>query len=470
MKVLLVNPPIAPRERGNAVVARLFYNSMPLGLGYLAAVAERDGHEAMIIDAAVEHITMSELLRRTAYFAPDLIGITGLTTSWLMSVATAKAFKQRWPRVPVLIGGPHLASWRDDAFGDAPFDVGVLGEGEIPFSRILAGESWREIPGLLLRENGRVVQTGAPQSVADLDELPYPARHLMRKDLYRPIPADYRELPKIPLITTRGCPFGCIFCDKNVFGRQMRAHSVERVLDEVEHCIQVHGARGVAFLDSTFATLQERAKEIARGMIERGIETEWTCTLRADSVDEEMFALFKRAGCWRARLGIESGDPEILRRIDKDVQLDQIRHAAKWADRQGVQIKAFFMIGHFGETDTSVRRSIDFAMSLPLMEVTVQINTPMRGTPQYEQWSSWGALSGDDITDFSFWEPVFVPNGWTKELLVAAQRRFYRRFLLRPKLWWRHLRNIKNWRDVRRYIEAIRLVAFLMLGRDQRSA
>ena len=470
MKILLVNPPIAPRERGNAVIARLFYNSMPLGLGYLAAIALRDGHEAAIIDAAVEHLTMTELLRRAAEFGPDLIGITGVTTSWTMTAATAHAFKQRWPGVPVLVGGPHLSAWRADAMIDAPFDAGVLGEGESSLARILAGDDWRDIPGLLLRDNGRIVDTGEPCVVANLDDLPLPARHLMKRDLYRPIPADYRELPKIPIITTRGCPHGCIFCDKSVFGRRMRAHSVERVLDEVEHCIDEFGARGIAFLDSTFATLGERAKRIARGMIERGIKTEWTCTLRADSVDEEMFALFREAGCWRARLGIESGDPEVLRRIDKDVGLDQIRRAAEMADRQGIQLKAFFMIGHFGETDASVRRSIEFAKSLPLMEVTVQINTPMRGTPQYADWSSWGTLTGHDTTDFSFWEPVFVPNGWTREELVAAQRRFYRQFLLRPSLWWRHLRNLHGWRDIKRYIEAVRLVLFLMVGRDQRSA
>ncbi|MDP8224485.1 MAG: radical SAM protein [Candidatus Lernaella stagnicola] len=470
MKVLLVNPPIAPRERGNAVVARLFYNSMPLGLGYLAAIAERDGHEAMIIDAAVERLTMAELMRRTGEFGPDLIGLTGVTTSWVMSVATANAFRQRWPSIPLIVGGPHLAAWREDALSDTPFDAGVLGEGETAFARILAGEPWPQIPGLLVREDGRLRNTGPAEVVSHLDELPYPARHLMKKELYRPIPADYRELPKIPMITTRGCPHGCIFCDKNVFGRRMRAHSVERVLDEVEHCIAEHGARGIAFLDSTFATLDERAKDIARGMIARGIKTEWTCTLRADTVDEEMFALFREAGCWRARLGIESGDPEILRRIDKDVKTEQIRQAAEWGDKQGIQMKAFFMLGHFGETDASVRRSIEFALSLPLMEVTVQINTPMRGTPQYEQWSSWGSLTGHDTTDFSFWEPVFVPHGWTRESLMAAQRRFYRRFLLRPKLWWRHLRNIHGWRDVRRYLEAIRLVLYLILGRDQRSA
>jgi radical SAM superfamily enzyme YgiQ (UPF0313 family) len=470
MKLLLVNPPVAPRERGNAVVARLFYNSMPLGLGYLAAIAERDGHEARIIDAAAERLTMSEVMRRAAEFAPDLIGLTGVTTSWSMTAATTRAFKQRWPKLPVIVGGPHVASWREEALAEAPFDAAVLGEGELALQRILSGGDWRDVPGLLVRENGGFVPTGEPEVAPHLDDLPYPARHLMKRDLYRPIPADYRELPKIPMITTRGCPHGCVFCDKSVFGRRMRAHSVERVLDEMEHCIGEHGARGIAFLDSTFATLQERAKEIARGIIARGIKTDWTCTLRADTVDEEMFALFREAGCWRARLGIESGDPEILRRIDKDVKLDQIRRAAQWGVREGVQLKAFFMIGHFGETPASVQRSIEFATSLPLMEVTVQINTPMRGTPQYAEWSSWGALTGDDTTDFSFWEPVFVPTGWTRDELMAAQRSFYRRFLLRPSLWWRHLRSLHGWRDVRRYIEAARLVLYLILGRDQRQA
>jgi len=470
MNVLLINPPIAPRERGNAVVARLFYNSMPLGLGYLAAVAERDGHRARIIDAAVEHLSMSELMAEVAAEKPDLVGITGVTTSWAMTAATGKAIKQRWLGLPVIAGGPHAAAWREEAMNDAPFDAICIGEGEIAFARLLGGEAWRDIPGLFLRENGDVRFTGEAECVDDLDDIPYPARHLMNADHYRPIPADYRELPKIPMITTRGCPHSCIFCDKSVFGRRMRAHTVEHVLDEMEHCIRDHGARGIAFLDSTFATLRERAKEIARGIIRRGIRTDWTCTLRADSVDEELFALMAEAGCWRCRLGIESGDPEILRRIDKDVEVEQIRRAADMADRAGIQVKAFFMIGHFGENDASVRRSVELAKSLPLMEVTVQLNTPMRNTPQEEHWPEWGNLLGQSTTDFSYWEPVFVPHGWTPEKLVAAQRRFYREFLFRPGLWWRHLKNIKGWRDVRRYLEAARLVLYLTLGRDQRDA
>ena len=470
MKVLLINPPIAPRERANAVAARLFYNSMPLGLGYLAAVAEREGCHARIIDAAIEHLTMSELMHLTAEEKPDLVGLTGVTASWSMTVATAKALKGRWPDLPVAVGGPHLCAWEDQAMRDAPFDIGVLGEGEIAFAKLLGGGNWQNIPGLLLRDKDKIIRTGAPEFTADLDDIPYPARRLMKTELYRPIPADYRWLPKIPMITTRGCPHGCIFCDKSVFGRRMRAHSVERVLDEMEHCIENHGARGIAFLDSTFATLQERAKDIARGIIERGIKTEWTCTLRADTVDREMFQLFKQAGCWRCRLGIESGDPDILRRIDKDVKLDQIRQAAAWADEAGIQVKAFFMLGHFGETDQSVRRSIEFAKSLPLMEVTVQINTPMRNTPQWNAWPAWGDLLTHNTSRYSYWEPVFIPHGWTSERLLAAQRRFYQEFLFRPGLWWRHLRNLHGWRDIRRYLEAARLVLYLTFGRDQRSA
>ena len=472
MKVLFINPPIASRKRGKSLVARLFYNSMPLGLGYLAAVAQRQGHEARIIDAAVELLTMDRLVEQVAEFAPDIIGITGLTTSWISTVQTLEVMRKRFPRAVLLAGGPHLSAWKEEALRNLPVDAGIIGEGELPFADILMavenGRSLENIEGLLLPAGGgEFAMHGEKRYVEKLDDLPFPARHLFKINLYKPIPADYRDLPKIPMISSRGCPFGCIFCDKGVFSRRYRSLSAERTVDEMQHCIKQHGARGIAFLDSTFGSDRRRAETICHEIIARKIKTDWTCTLRADSVDEDQLRLFKQAGCWRARLGIETGDPEIMEVICKGESLEHIRKAAVAGDKAGLQLKAFFMVGHFKETPESIRRSIAFAKSLPLMEVTVQINTPMKNTVQGESWYEYGTLETEDrLTDSSFWEPVFVPFGMTKKQLVKWQNRFYRSFMLRPSVLWRHLMHLRGWSDIKRYLSAVQLVFFLLFNRE----
>ncbi|MCB1155229.1 cobalamin-dependent protein, partial [bacterium] len=471
MRVLMVNPPIAERERGNPVIAQLFYNSMPLGIGYLAAIAEWGGHEAHIIDAAVERLTMGELQKRAADIRPDLIGVTALTTSFQSSQRTIKVLRGQFPDAFLMVGGPHISAWGLEAIGDLPVDAAVAGEGECAFQDILAevqeGRPVDTVPGIIVKnDDGRWAETGHRRLWQDMDTLPFPARHLFKKNLYAPIPADYRALPKIPLYSARGCPYGCVFCDKSVFGARLRGKSPERTVDEMEHCARDHGAKGIAFLDSTFGTNKRRAIEICEEILRRGLKVDWTCTLRADSVDEATLRLYRQAGCWRVRLGIETGDPEILRRMDKGENIEHIRRAAVAADKAGLQVKAFFQVGHMGETRESIKRTIAFAKSLPLMEATVQINTPMKNTPQEHMWPEYGRVISDNLTDSSFWEPVFVPHGFTPDELVKWQNRFYREFLLRPSLWWRHLRHMRTVSDIKRYISAVKLVVFLMFNKE----
>ncbi len=472
MRVLLINPPIAQRKRGGPLIARLFFNSMPLGLGYLAAVAEREGHSAQIIDAAVEMMSMDRLVEKCASFKPDVIGVTGLTTSWTSTTRAVEALRKRFPETVIVVGGPHLSAWEGEALRDLPVDAGIPGEAELPFIDFLralnAGRSLENVEGLLLPAgDGGFAMRGKRRFVEDLDTLPFAARHLFKIDFYKPIPADYRNLPKIPIISSRGCPYGCIFCDKSVFGRSYRYKSPERTVDEVEHCIGEHGAKGIAFLDSTFGSDKKRAAEICRLILRRKIKTEWTCTLRADSVDEDQLRLFKQAGCWRARLGVETGDPKIMEIIGKGETLEHIRRAAVAGDRAGLQLKAFFMVGHFGESPETIKRTIAFAKTLPLMEVTVQINTPMKNTVQGELWPKYGRLDTDDrLTESSFWEPVFVPYGMTKRQLVKWQNRFYRSYMLRPSVLWRHLKNLRGWSDIKRYFSAAHLMFFLLFDRE----
>lgn len=169
----------------------------------------------------------------------------------------------------------------------------------------------------------------------------------------------------------------------------------------------------------------------------------------------------KEAGCWRVRIGIESGNEEILKFIKKGMSKEEARRVVGWADEVGLQPKTFFMLGHCPDTKETIEETIQFALSLPSKDVTVQINTPLKGTEQYTLYKKYGDLISGNPDDYSFFQPVFLPRRLTYGDLVRAQRGFYRRFYLRPIIWWRHLRHIRRLSDLRKYFRPLKLLLHL---------
>jgi len=360
MKILFVNPPILlekSRREIAAVIENLFYNSPPLGLAYLAAVLERQGHQVAVLDAAVEKLSLDQAVERVASFGPDAVGLTSTTNLFDCAVALGKRLKERFKDVPLILGGPHASANPEHALSFECFDVAVCGEGEqtiVELVRALSeGRAFAGVNGLAWRRNGArqgrpgaLVVTPRREPIRDLDELPFPARHLLPMHLYRPQPNDQYVLPKASMIASRGCPYGCIFCDKSVFDGPYRSFGPGRIVSEMEHLIKEYGARDIAFLDSIFTTSVERVEGIIAEMKRRGVRVSWTCTARANVVTEELLREMKEAGCWRIRLGVESGSDAVLKFIRKGITTQQVRDAARWADRLGIQTKGFFMIGH----------------------------------------------------------------------------------------------------------------------------
>ena len=383
--------------------------------------------------------------------------------------AVAQALRRANPRATIVLGGPHLTSQPELLLDHPEFDLGVAGEGEMTTQELIeameAGRAWEGIPGVVWARDGELHRAPPRTLIDDLDQLPLPARHLLPILRYRPMPNDQWELPKTSIITSRGCPFRCIFCDKAVFGQRYRSLSPARVVQEFHHLEQEFGVRDVAFVDSTFTPNRQRLASILDAMEKDPPRATWTCSCRADVLDEDLLRRMRALGCWRIRIAIESGDEDVLARICKDVTLDQFAHTVHLAASLDFQVKAFFMVGHIGETPETVERSIRFAESLPLTDVTVQINTPLRGTPQYHDCAQHGTMLEERPGRGSFFAPVFVPQGMTFELLLDAQRSFYRRFYLRPVALWRQARIVRRSTDVSKYVRAIPLATSVMFGR-----
>ncbi len=472
MHIWLINPPV---QRGrpsaiDSVVQSMFFNSPPLGLAYIAAVLEQAGHRVTLTDCAVEGMRLTDLTVLARQLWPDLVGVTSTTPYWDQAQATGQLLRRVLPDRPFVIGGPHLNSNPELLLDNPEFSLGVRGEGEYPMLEIVAalesGADPAEVPGVVSAREGELFFAETRPPISNLDALPFPARHLLPIHRYRPLPNDEYALPKTAAITSRGCPFQCSFCAKHTHGSRYRAYSPARVIAELHHLEDRYGIRDIAFVDSTFMPTRKRILAILDAMEADPPRASWTCSCRANVLDEDIVRRMRAMGCWRVRIGIESGNEGVLKSIRKGVTKQQCDYAVRTAAAAGLQVKAFFMVGHVHDTPETVEETIRFAMSLPLKDVTVQINTPLPGTGQYDEAKANGSLQEGDTSRYSFFEPVYLPAGFTSpDQLLVAQKSFYRRFYLRPEVCWRHLRAIRGPADVTKYARALPLVLNLMLSR-----
>ena len=470
MRITLLNSPLnqSTLRRLGPIVRNLFYNSPPLGLCYLASVLVEKNYEVEIIDAAAEGLSLEKIMRRIANFSPHLIGVTAFAASADSTYSLAREIKTRFPGVKLVIGGPHITSNPGDLLQHPEIDMAVIGEGEITFRDLAESfekeEDVYKVKGLAYNVNGKVLFTPPREFIPDLDILPFPARHLVPLRLYKPQPNDRKQLPKLTMISSRGCPYPCIFCDKNVFKNTYRSFSPAYIVKEMSALVKDFKAKDIAFLDSTFTPNKNRVYEIIKEIKNSNLDVTWTCSVRADVLDEELLKEMKEAGCWRVRIGIESGNSGVLDFIKKGITKYQVQRVANWAYELDLEPKAFFMIGHLVDTKQTIEETIDFACSLPIKDITVQINTPLKNTPQYQLMEKYGKIITQEFSNYNFFEPVFLPGGLTHEDIFYYYAKFYLKFYLRPQIWYRHIKKIRSVSDITKYLKGAGIIFFFLIS------
>jgi radical SAM superfamily enzyme YgiQ (UPF0313 family) len=425
VKILLVNPPAkiwsAPRVP-------------PLGLAYIAAALEKAGHAVVVWDAGVDRSVPE-------FKGYDLVGATAVTPQ--ASAAWSVLEKAKAAGAVTVLGGPHPTCLPEESLGKSWIDYVVRGEGEetiVDLARDLErGGKGAGITGISRRDaGGRVINEPDRQPIMDLDSLPFPAL-----GLFAPLsrysnsqPLIGRRSPSLPILTSRGCPYGCPFCFKGVFGRRFRARSPENVVAEWEVLVRKHGAAEIAVQDDAFNANPARAIRICRLIIERGLRHPWSAPngIRADGVSEELMRAMKESGCERVAFGVEAGSQGMLDSIDKRVTLAQVENAFRLARRAGIRTMGFFMFGNQGETAGTAEATIRFAVALKPDWAQFTVATPYPGTELFEtvrreghslvsEWDKYG-----HYTSGAF----FRMGSVTPELVARAMRRAYRRFYLRP--------------------------------------
>jgi radical SAM superfamily enzyme YgiQ (UPF0313 family) len=439
----------------------------PLGLAYVAAVLEKDGNQVKIIDGAAlstkQDYNFNNLETEVKTFNPDIVGVTATSPQISFTVKLLDFIKKISPNSTTFLGGPHITAMPKITNDIKSLDYGIYGEGEQTFlevtRKIKKNQKLEGTKGVIFKGNPYVKFIIRPY-IEDLDTLPFPARHLLPMKLYKPSPANYRRLPATTMMTSRGCPFQCIFCHKPIFGQNFRPHSSKRVVDEMEHLTKKYGIKDIQIFDDTFTMDNKRAEEICKGMIERKLDIGWNCMTRVNTVTPDLLKLMHKAGCYEIGCGIESGSERIIKMIKKGTNKDMIRKAVKWAKQAKVEIRAFYMIGFPTETKEDIEETIKFAKELDTHIAQFLIVTPY---PDTELWDLAGkhGIIHNDWSNFTMYSPThapFVPNSLTKQELEKLYFRAYKEYHLRPLYILKQLLKIRSFTDIKRNISAARAI------------
>jgi anaerobic magnesium-protoporphyrin IX monomethyl ester cyclase len=372
----------------------------PLGLGYIAASLRKHGVKVELVDCTF--MTREEAIAKVKVSKPDVIGFYSMFSMKKTSVEMAKLL--RGDCRLLFVGGP-LPTLDPKGYLDV-FDVVVLGEGEDAMVEIAEcaerNRGFSGVRGIAYKDDGEVRFTSRREFVEDLDSLPFPSRDLFDNEAYKRHYVGRFGYSISPLITSRGCPFSCDFCSRPVFGQSFRSRSATSVVDEVEEIVGL-GYDRVWFADDCFTLNRDRLLAVCDELVKRRLNVDWECLSRVDTMDREVAAKMRSAGCVRVFFGIESGTDKVLSLMQKQITVEQARKAVYNAKAAGLQVGAFFILGYPGENDETVLDTVRFASGLPLDYLSFTLPYPIPGTALFDRVKNNGGFVVDD------WEE---PKNW----------------------------------------------------------
>lgn len=360
-----------------------------LGLGYLAAVLERDGHQVRIFDFALyPNAPLEEDVQQVCTFDPEMIGITAMSSVYHSAMQTATLLKAYLGR-PIVIGGPHATVYPERVLAESPvIDCVVRGEGEETIRQLAraldgTGSNLGAIDGLTYRKRSEIVSNPDRPLIRDLDSLPFPARHLF--DLKRYGLRTPGGQPMVTVMSSRGCPYNCSYCFKGIVGRTYRQRSPGNIIAELRQVIDQYDVRNFYFIDDLFTIDRHRLNALTEQLVAARLDIRWQCLGRVDRVDAEVLRKMYAAGCRRIHYGIESGNQQILDGVGKGIKLEQVRQAVRWTQEAGIEVKGYFMLGLPGDTEETLQQTIDLATELDLDETMFSLTTPFPGTRLWDE-------------------------------------------------------------------------------------
>ena len=431
-KELLVIPPLPPTD-----------------LMYLAAIAEQCGYEAMIRDYSQGGNFEVDLKE----FQPDFLVANIATPTFQSDMMAIKLAKDINPSICTIVKGAPFLTYNTNTIYENPFiDYVIIGEAEFTLKEILEGVPDNEILGICYRENFQPIKNEKRPFIENLDELPFPARHLVDNSIYRrPDNGKVQAVVKV----ARGCPFHCFFCLATpVSGAKVRKRSPENIVAELKECVEKYNIRNFLFWSDIFNLDREWTLELCKKIIESGLKITWSSNTRADTMDGEMAKMMYKSGCRLVSIGVESGSQKMLDKIGKKITLDNIRNTVKILKKNKIKIYNYFVIGLPWETEETVEETIKFAIELDSNFISFYTATPLPGTKYFAYAMLNKLVEGNLDFRSAYYEPVVRSESLSKERIFELHKQAVKRFYLRPKFILKTLLSLRSFTEFKNYFIA----------------
>lgn len=390
----------------------------PVGLGYLAEALKRKGVTVSVMDMGLGH-SLRDLFSMIRERGIDLIGVSMISYRFLPIYAMISRVKREFPAIPIIAGGPHLLSFRKKVLEECPsIDYGVVGQGEEALCDLVAGVDEGAIAGLIHKRDGKIEEGLPGRLIADLNAMPFPKYEEFEMGRYHKI---------MPLMSSRGCPSQCIYCQKTT-GDKIYFRSAEHVLSEIRYWYS-RGYRRFSFNDENFTLVNKRTSDICEGIRSEGMhDAEFSAQgVRADCVNEDVLTHMRRAGFVNLSFGVEAGNDRMLKVLKKGLKMEMVDKAVRTALDLSFKVQLYFLIGSPHETLDDVRDSFAFALKHPVYKVIFSNLIPYPETELFRWVEANGRLYQRpeiylDRICASLNKPTFEAPGMTYAEKVRALR------------------------------------------------
>lgn len=493
-KTLLINPPLT-----GSTMAHVEMITEPLGLAYIAAMLEQNGYEVDILDALALgneqteglpdgrlRIGLSEeqIAKHVSDYSPDIVGIScGFTVYVSDSHRIARCVKLAYPEAVIVFGGAHSTVVPELVLKDKNVDLVVRGEGEMTLldvvKNIEQGKSYRHIKGTVTKDNNQEVIFNEPREfIKDLDQLPFPARHLLPMEKYfefqkrgKLLYRYYMRKPMANIVTSRGCPYNCVFCAvRTIAGRTWRGRSAENVVAEIKLLTNEYKIKEFTPWDDNISINKDRLINICQGIIDNGLDLTWATPngIYLPSMDEEVLSWMIKSGYYRITFGLESGSEETLKYIRKKISRQKVKEVIEICNKLGIWTNATFIIGFPNEQIDSIRATMRAPIEYGLDYANFFMAQPYEGTDLYRDFEKEGLLGGGIREGSSTLNSSYDTNYFTSEELAKLRDEAYKKLIshrilsaLNPKNYGLLYRKINT---RRKFVYFLRLVSNVILG------
>ena len=448
MKTILINPNTSSAKGINKATIE-----PPIGIAYLASYLKKNGHACSLIDANILQLSDQDVLKKIDSDTA-IVGISFNVVSAISAFKLVKYLKSELPNTIFIAGGPHPTCIPEICINEFEFDAVCIGEGEETFLEIVQNikgnksDPFEGVNGIYYKKSGKVIKNPARKLIENLDMIPFTDLELLPDlSLYR---SRTRAKPCGIILASRGCPYQCTYCNKNIFHERYRLRSVENVISEIEYQIQRFGIKQIDFLDDNLTVNAKFANNLFDEIVKRNLNLFINLQngVRADLINEDLVKKMKLAGVFKVSIGVESGDEDVQRTIKKNLKLDRVLEATEIFRKYGIKVYGNFMVGLPGDNRESMQRTIDFAVKMNPDVANFMITIPLPGTELYDSVKKNGIIfeDMDRGAEHGFYggKVYYKLDGMNPKDVIKFYKKAYRQFYFRPKKMFEIIKGISS--------------------------